>query len=141
MREIKFRAFSKKHKKMIYFDDGVSIDLNDKREFTSLIIGFKLGEHAVDETLYSNDFELMQFTGLKDKNGKEIYEGDIVKFGAVMMQLNEQIVGLIVYNDLGAAFSIKTGNIERPIWSIAEGIKEIIGNIYENPELLERKEC
>ena len=64
-----------------------------------------------------------QFTGLNDKNGKEIYEGDILQRGTTISD--------VVWEDCG--FKLRKGNsvcdVNKPI--------EIIGNIYENPELLE----
>ena len=77
---------------------------------------------------------LMQFTGLKDKNGKEIYEGDILKAIDVLLT--------VWYNDETASFDVlhygdETGDTES-LYSIVEAEIpiEIIGNIYENPELL-----
>ena len=70
---------------------------------------------------------LMQFTGLLDKNGKEIYEGDIIKTS----------IGIQVVKDLFCNFVIYTyEDIDR--MNQPEKYLEIIGNIYENPELLKR---
>lgn len=82
---------------------------------------------------FSEEEILMQYTGLKDKNGKEIYEGDIIKFADEHLK--------VIFNSCNAPFDVEYigGDLEPlvPIggeW-IAEQI-EIIGNIYETPELL-----
>ena len=72
---------------------------------------------------YPDSYELMQFTGLKDKKGKEIYEGDII---TTIYDTN----GIIVFNYSG--FEIKETDSFRNINSV----DKIIGNIFENPELL-----
>lgn len=114
----------------------------DKETQTMLdvsLIDFKksvlVGEHwEFGETNFINfdDIHLMQSTGRKDKNGKEIFEGDIL--GTKDGLLN----GVVEYRaDLGMFVNslIRYNNFER-LCSIA-GDREIIGNIYENPELLE----
>lgn len=77
----------------------------------------------------SQGYELMQYTGLKDKNGKGIYEGDIVK---ASYRNTPQVVEWIAKY---AGFSIGGAMPERPVNSDFTDW-EIIGNIYENPELL-----
>lgn len=69
-----------------------------------------------------------QYTGLKDKNGVEIYEGDIVQ------QFNVKANGIIEYKY--GQFGIKCLNM---FWNIHPTKLEVIGNIYDNPELLENK--
>lgn len=97
--------------------------------------------------------KLMQFTGLRDKNGREIYEGDIVRWGHNINTIGESMgvcfdggfsegIGVIDITPLG----IYIGD-DKPLWDMLEfmcgGVEdnveefEIIGNIYENPELME----
>ena len=75
-----------------------------------------------------------QYTGLKDKNGKEIYEGDIVK----VFTNKEWRIGKIIYEH--SEFTIDVTNnkdLKYGRTSIIENLTEVIGNIYDNPELLE----
>ena len=79
--------------------------------------------------------KIMQYTGLKDKNGKEIYEGDIVNW--FLHTLKRKYVSVIEWDDDLASFCLKNKD-----WTEFDFIKvfsslEVIGNIYENPELLE----
>ena len=69
-----------------------------------------------------------QFTGLTDKNGKKIFEGDIVK--------NSRDVGLLYYKEKNSAFTVKGWEYGYWLWHDKEDI-EVIGNIHDNPELLE----
>jgi len=125
MKDNKFRAWDKEEKKMfevvcVYYDGGC--------------------KRFPDSKYYnSHKIEIMQFTGLKDKNGKEIYEEDIVQLTG--LDLNFVIV---YYED---RFSLKDTRYldgEFPTDSnlgldVYRKRIEVIGNIYENPELLEEE--
>jgi len=88
---------------------------------------FTDGDFNVNEELTGG--KLMQYTGLKDKNGKEIYEGDLFNYmcddGCIEKNCE------VVFND--GAFRTRWGCLIKDIidWEF-----EVIGNIYENPELL-----
>lgn len=113
MREIKFRVWE--GEKMIHLTAGYGM------EYIS-INGFEM----------RSEFEsviLMQYTGLKDKNGKEIYEGDIVKAEEYVGFKN--LTAEVIYNR--GRFCLNTGTIPE---DLLPELSEIIGNIYENPELL-----
>jgi len=73
-----------------------------------------------DISFYKNGNRLMQYTGLKDNNGKEIYEGDIVKWGKIIEKVEMK----------DGCWSMVLGTI------VEEFNLEVIGNIYENPELI-----
>lgn len=88
--------------------------------------------HAIEylartETRNQKRFILMQFTGLLDKNGKEVFEGDILQYGP----WKEQIVWH------GSFWGLKWRNLSPyPLYLMEATQWEIIGNIYENPDLL-----
>ena len=81
---------------------------------------------------------LMQSTGLKDKNGKEIFEGDILAF-----ETDDEVINVKIFWDEKHAlfmFGSEKYNEEEPLAELLEANTypfEIIGNVYENPELLE----
>jgi uncharacterized phage protein (TIGR01671 family) len=138
MREIKFRAWDKDNKEMIFWN----LFNIDKDESFRLYIG-DYGKR------YEEDLEIMQYTGLYDKNGKEIYEGDIIRIlytdwpsktdddKRTLEEYKKDIskIGIVVYNSNGFYIRIKEYN--DTLNEGRHGEKEIIGNIYENLELLE----
>jgi len=124
MRKIKFRAWHKEEKIM---GEVLGIDILHKEIFFS--------NEDVDcyEHTDFKDIELIQYTGLKDMREKEIYEGDIVKLRA------NHGIGVIKYSDEWGAFVVEYIK-PRPLVVLGmnyykEDI-EVIGNIYENSELL-----
>ena len=130
----KFRAWHKTWEEMgkvkrIRFDD-------DGNANNVLFKGKEFGMNAK-----INEFELMQSTGLKDKNGKEIFEGDIVTDGefARIVQYH-QTLGFYMFDEEGNerffSGSATLEDFEEDAKIVSE-ILEIIGNVYENPELLE----
>ena len=88
-----------------------------------------------DDGHRTNYYDLMQYTGLKDKNGKEIYEGDIVEVskdisaGKYRVQFWDNESAFMLIDDL------KPKSMRLGVWFCSNKI-EVIGNIYENPELL-----
>lgn len=115
MREIKFRAWDKRNKKMLSW-----WDINDGYNFQSMIY-----EYAMNKDFY----DVMQYTGLKDRNGTEIYEGDILKY--TNFKREEETLHVWWENEI-AGFNFGNRNLSLIKYHI-----EVIGNIYENLELLE----
>ena len=134
MREIKFRAWDKKHNKM---SDG--FDMWDFAYTTDSENGN--WQYGFQEDYGKGNMILMQFTGLKDKNGKEIYEGDIVKPARNAM---EGEIGEVWWQDASGYWAIDwdgSKNLGKYDYQIGHHLElEVIGNIYENPELLKGKE-
>lgn len=95
----------------------------------------------------SFNFDLMQFTGLYDKNGKEIYEGDIVRIKGHALQRDKRGIGIDIDGNYVVKWSEKMELILAPSpeskegWLLSKNLHyiEVIGNIYENPELEESK--
>lgn len=87
----------------------------------------KVGHNKHNASLLSDGI-LLQFTGLKDKNGKEIYEGDILRCTSESMPFNNEIK----WYSSGFWLIDQHGNGHLPNMEY----REIIGNIYENPELI-----
>ena len=147
MREIKFRAWDKVAKRMIYTCLPLQqvISLNGKVLEPELNYGD--GRYVYDENspeiCYKtvDRYILQQFTGLKDRKNKEIYEGDVLE----NIESKRQFV--VFFEEFSASFKCKEipfankydgGN---EVHTLDEGMEsnhsEVIGNIYENPELVE----
>lgn len=125
MREIKFRAWSKINHEM----------------FTVIMLAFPFGENRVivsgrggSTDTGDDDCVLMQLTGVKDTNGKEIYEGDILK-------RNNSPCYKVLFADGSYRMNGKSkdGSFEFKINQDKAGLMEVIGNVYEHPDLLKGK--
>lgn len=86
------------------------------------------------DTLDNNRYVFQLSTGSKDKEGREIYEGDILKCVGRGVFFREDLIGNVVFNEF--EYCILTNDDKWPLASFAVlSDKEIIGNIFENPEL------
>ena len=125
----RYRAWDKTHKTMYEVDDIMSIDFREKEICVETLFFEKAARYDFD------DIVLLQSTGLKDKNGKEIFEGDLIG------STDGFLTGVIEFRvSLGMFISdlVEYNNFER-LCNVASS-REIIGNIYENPELAEVKQ-
>lgn len=135
-REIKFRLWSKIGK--IFIETN-----NPNLEFVINNNGYLYSIENFYGEIYvlpQMDIEVLQFTGLQDRNGKEIYEGDILKYNFPYDGRLKHI-SPVTYLETQASFGLKDiyGN-EIPLYRItANNYFEVVGNIYENPELLKGK--
>lgn len=124
MRETKYRIWDKTCKKMVAVR---SIDFDYVDEEGYLEEGHVTANHRCD-LLPFDEVKLMQYTGMKDKNGLEIYEGDIVETPSSKTKY------LVDY-----AEGCFVGRIKYREYTTLYKALRVIGNIYENPELLERE--
>lgn len=157
MREIKYRAWLKEEKRMVNVED-ISLDYQqisykpfkeEDLEFQEHLKTIMPGKFqgCLSSSLFK-EIELMQYTGLKDTNGKEIYEGDIVKINT---ELFDDLIGIIKFGTkeyknnsnhsytygfyidiLNEPYSHFRGDM---IWYLRNKV-EVIGNIYENEDLI-----
>ena len=154
MRDIKFRAWDKDLSEMhcgAFSVDGGGFGIIDA--------GWKKWSNEHGKAIGGKNCELMQYTGLLDKEGKEIYEGDIIDVrvvtGAIYLDLRnseplEEYVGAVVFSDGSYMITRRTttpcdlpdeiyqphDDLYRRTHFVGSSV-EIIGNIYENLELLE----
>lgn len=121
-REIKFRGKRKDNGEWVY---GGYIDENS---IAVSIADDSCNYYSIDDISVDPN-TIGQFTGLKDKNEKEIYEGDILD--------TSEGLGIVTWTDFDGGYDIIfEDGCNVGIWEYAPGNVFVIGNIYENPELL-----
>ena len=132
----KFRAWDKTRNEMNYRVMVGNCDTDDEN-WTCPIIWIE----EKKDWLHFDDYDsIMQSTGLKDKNGKEIFEGDVVRQVRTQPTTeNETITGVVTMIEGTWLIMNDCEQLASKLWSETDE-NEIIGNIYENPELLEDKE-
>ncbi|MFE0442728.1 YopX family protein [Aerococcus sp. NPDC058936] len=152
MRDIKFRAWDNGMEMMVYQgDDEIYICFDGEK--WKLLDYYRThwetdeyGMSEIEQPWEVENIELMQYTGLKDSNGVDIYEGDIIRGMDVLSARtggrvdDREVVGQVVIDSSSVwGFSIVVYETEYHLNDFLENDQEakVIGNIYENPELLE----
>ena len=135
MREILFRGQTRKKGEKVRLD-GSPIDSN--WVYGGIFPNNKGGDFAIiyqqeqkieKFTVYAD--KVGQYTGLLDKNGKKIFEGDAVWFS------DEKERGVVCFDEIGACFSVRFDTFDAAFDHLYSNELEIIGNVYDNPELME----
>lgn len=131
----RFRAWDKIHKTMYEVDDIMSIDFVESEICVKTLFFEQINYYKFD------DIVLMQSTGLRDKNEREIFEGDVVTDGHTAGDIkNHQTLGFYMVDDNGVerwfSDSMALEDFDEYI-ETAHRIIEVLGNIYTNPELAE----
>lgn len=138
-RKIKFRVWDKSIKKMhMCGEDGhdsVLFDQDGTMQYYNLQNGEGSGEHG--------DYELMQYTGLQDRNDKEIYRGDVLELTYVvtkgLTRQHRKFTTYVDWSDSILGFCLRnmdgTWNSEAHMYDFKANA-EVIGNIYDHPHLL-----
>ncbi|MFT8911349.1 YopX family protein [Leuconostoc pseudomesenteroides] len=129
MREIKFRAWDKQSR--IWLDDDEYVIKPD----SGLVSEIDYAEGYVVIAADNHDAILEEFTGLKDKNGVEIYEGDIICQQMRFVETN----GVIFWQEDKARFAVNLDGFITTITKPQEHSYEVIGNIHENADLLDEQ--
>ena len=133
---IKFRAWDKENKRYLY-------NVQDAYDPLSGHVKYENGEYVKYENccfgdcLYDKRYDVEQFTGLKDVNGKDIYEGDIIKSRPNNLTFELPKVGVVTRSRIDLKWCYESGNLEYNIWASGKyRTYEVIGNVHTNPELL-----
>lgn len=136
----RYRAWIKTEKRMFLSDDILAIDYENKKIVTQQVY-FESGL-AVERDIYFYDFDeivLMQSTRLKDKNGKEIFDGDILE-----IQDEGEVLGnaKLTWDNEQAVFMIEAISVDdiapfHEILSDESYSYRVVGNVYENKEVLD----
>ena len=133
MREIKFRGFLEIHKHWVYgnliVDENGTKYIVDNKLFSA--DGHHLAYEPTDEPVFIKQDTIGQYTGMKDSNEKEVYEGDIVSTDD-----EDEELATIEWGDDTLKFMVTHGNVCSDLGEYYPREIEVMGNIYDNPELL-----
>ena len=132
MRQIKFRAWLLDRN-----DPNQILDEDGEATVYSMTYDLAFEEYAPINELLASVEHLMQFTGLLDKNSKDIYEGDVVTTEWELER--KKVTGKIVWHEGFCGWAIESDEMQYRFSATAQAMRKVIGNIYENPELLEVK--
>jgi len=142
MRVIKYKAYIKEYDKVIDVD---RLGLNWDGSVQEIIVSYKDLDGTNEWTDFqAGQFELMQYTGEKDKNGKEIYDGYILKLDRDELLKNlepedvpdDTLIQVVTFEDGAFVTRSRSGRIWGSVGGMFE-YGEVIGNIYKNKELLD----
>lgn len=140
-REIKFRAWHKVKNIMVYDNEDDTYGYWDgcRNSNVGMI-------NTILNSQYYKEYKFMQYTGLRDKNGKEIYEGDIVKITEKEKISKHKVISMkpiiadIEWSEEYLTYTLITTSVKDAFESLTDYLDEcdieVIGNIYDNPELL-----
>lgn len=141
MREIKFKIWDKTRNKMLTSNCGAFLLTQEGNA-----VFHQNGNNPLEALIEQIDYEVLMYTGLKDKNGTEIYEGDIIR-------THENRIQKVIWHNNGFKLEYKFKRSYRgeSYWETRKDIElsetnnkrwgiKVIGNIYENPELLKEGE-
>lgn len=130
MKTLKFRAWDKDSQR---YGEVVEIEYNSSREIDGVWVWYNIHERY--EPIPGANATVEQCTGLKDRNGKEIYEGDILDVSSVFVEPKKMVVE---FSEMACGFEPFVNGCPDCYAPIGKDVV-VIGNIHENPELLEMK--